>query len=429
MGPEACWMFKVMKMKITEIRKPGQKQARARALLLFSGGLDSVLAGKVLEEQGIEVVGLTFHSQFFGAAGAIRAAEELGWPLLLVDINHEQIELVENPKYGFGRRLNPCIDCHGQMARIAGQLLEEYQADFVATGEVLGERPKSQNRQALAIVEKLSGIKGLVLRPLSARLLPPTIPEEKGLVDREKLLDLYGRSRKRQLELAEKYGLREFPTPAGGCLLTDPVFSARLRRLREWRGKLRAGDISLIKTGRVFFEEDGLIVVGRNEGENEKIAGLADEWDVLVTTAGIKGPLAVVRLKQWGELLGKDSAGGAGGWAGGENMASSPGVEGPVLAVEESREGGQQKGRIENDRKSGLIQLVRSIQEGKMVPEKRAADESAAGVAATAAVREACLLVIRYSQARKLERAEAAVIWRGGSYRLELGQAEWQKYL
>ncbi|MBC7350358.1 MAG: tRNA 4-thiouridine(8) synthase ThiI [Candidatus Aminicenantes bacterium] len=416
-------------MKITEIRKPGQKQARARALLLFSGGLDSVLAGKVLEEQGIEVVGLTFRSQFFGAAEAIRAAKELGWPLLLADISQEQIELVEKPKYGYGRRLNPCIDCHGQMARIAGRLLEKYQADFVATGEVLGERPKSQNRQALAIVEKLSGIKGLVLRPLSARLLAPTIPEEKNLVDREKLLDIYGRSRKRQLELAEKYGLREFPTPAGGCLLTDPVFSTRLRQLMEWRGKLRAEDISLIKTGRVFFEADGLIVVSRNERENEKIAGLADESDILATTAGVKGPLAVVRLKQAGEPLGKDSAGGAGGRAGGENMASSPGVEVPVLLGDTGGESSQRESRTENDRKSGLIQLVRSIQEGKMVPEKRAADESAAGVAAAPAVREACLLVIRYSRARKLERAEAAVIGPGGSFRLEFGQAEWQRYL
>lgn len=423
-------------MELIEIRKPSQKKSRARALLLFSGGLDSELAGKVLEEQGIEVVGLTFRSQFFGAAEAIRAAEELGWPLLLVDINQEQIELVKNPKYGYGRWLNPCIDCHGQMAKIAAGLLEKYQADFVATGEVLGERPKSQNRQALSIVEKLSGLRGLVLRPLSARLLPPTIPEEKGLVERERLLDICGRSRKRQLELAEKYGLREFPTPAGGCLLTDPIFSSRLRRLMVWRGELRADDINLIKAGRVFFEADGLIVVGRNEHENEKIAALAEESDILVTTSGKKGPLAVLRLKQatepGGEEAGKNrvaEVSGQAGKAGKKDMAAYPGFEGPGLLEEESREGGQQASRMRKDRKAELIRLVRSIQEGKARPKKSGTDEDTITVAAAPAMRDACLLVIRYSRARRLERAEAAVIWQGGSFRMELGQAEWQKYL
>ncbi|MGB9907695.1 MAG: tRNA 4-thiouridine(8) synthase ThiI [Candidatus Saccharicenans sp.] len=416
-------------MEITEIRKPGQKLARARALLLFSGGLDSVLAGKLLEEQGIEVVGLTFRSQFFGAEAAVRAAEELGWPLLVVDLSQEQIELVENPKYGYGRRLNPCIDCHGQMARVAGRLLGKYQADFVATGEVLGERPMSQNRQSLVIVEKLSGLKGLVLRPLSARLLEPTIPEEKGLVDRERLLDICGRSRKRQLELAEKYGLKEYPTPAGGCLLTDPVFSARLRRLMEWRGKLRAEDIDLIKTGRVFFESDGLIVVGRDERENEKIAGLVGQSDILVTTAGIKGPLAVVRLKRAVELIDEDMAGKAAHPVERKDMASVPGIKSPASPGEELEKSGPQPSGRGKVRKLELLQLVRSIQEGKMVPEKTGKGDKLAGVAAALAVKEACLLVIRYSQARKLERAEAAVIGWGGSFRLEFDRGKWQKYL
>lgn len=420
-------------MELKEIRKPGEKRCRARALLLFSGGLDSVLAGKVLEEQGIEVVALTFRSQFFGAAEAIRAAEELGWPLLLVDISQEQIELVKNPKYGYGRWLNPCIDCHGKMVRIAAGLLEKYQADFVATGEVLGERPKSQNRQALSIVEKLSGLKGLVLRPLSARLLPPTIPEEKGLVEREKLLDIYGRSRKRQLELAEKYGLREFPTPAGGCLLTDPIFSTRLRRLMEWRGELREGDINLIKTGRVFIEADGLIVVGRNEKENEKIAGLAEESDILVTTSGNKGPLAVVRLKQatepGAEGAEKNKSAEVSGQTVKKDMAAYPGFEGPGLLEEEGRESGQQESRMRKDRKSELIRLVRSIQEGEVRPKKSWTDEDTVKAAAAPVVREASLLVIRYSRARRLERAETAVIWQGGSVRMEFSQAEWQKYM
>lgn len=284
-------------MKIKEIRAPGEKKARARALLLLSGGLDSILAGKVLEEQGVEILAITYKSLFFGPKAAIRAAEEQGWPLLIVDITEEEIQIVEKPRYGYGRNMNPCIDCHGQMVRLAGELMGKYQADFVATGEVLGQRPKSQNRQALGIVEKLAGKKGLVLRPLSARLLPPTRAEEEGLVDRERLLAISGRSRKRQIELAAKYGIKEYPALAGGCLLTDPTFSERLKKLMKWRGGLLVDDIRLIKNGRVFFEEEGIIVVGRDEKDNERVRKSALESDLLITTTEVKGPLTVVRLK------------------------------------------------------------------------------------------------------------------------------------
>lgn len=287
-------------MEIEEIRIPAEKKARARALLLLSGGLDSVLAGKVLEEQGVEVIGVIFRSLFFGPREAIRAAEEQGWPLLIIDITEEEIQIVKKPKYGYGRNMNPCIDCHGQMVRLAGELLERYQADLVATGEVLGERPKSQNRQALGIVEKLSGIKGLVLRPLSAKLLPPTRPEELGLVDRERLLDISGRSRKRQMELAEKYEIKEYPSPAGGCLLTDPTFSDRLKKLLEWRGRLLADDIRLIKNGRVFFEDEGFIVVGRDEKDNERVRKSVTNSDIVITMTDSQGPLTAVRIKAEG---------------------------------------------------------------------------------------------------------------------------------
>lgn len=284
-------------MKIKEIRLPGQKKSRARTLLLLSGGLDSLLAGKVLEEQGVEIVGLTFESVFFDASRAVVAAEKLSWPLILAEITEEQIRIVEQPRYGYGRHLNPCIDCHGQMVKLAAELLPRYEADFISTGEVLGERPMSQNRQALELVEKSGEARGLVLRPLSARLLPPTRPEELGLVNRQQLLDLSGRCRQRQIELARYYGLTDYPAPAGGCLLTDAVFAEKLKKLRDWRGEWRREDIDLIKLGRVFFEDEGLIIVGRDEEENKKLENTALASDLLLTLPDFKGPLTVVRFK------------------------------------------------------------------------------------------------------------------------------------
>jgi len=295
-------------MQIKELMLPVKKKEKARALLLLSGGLDSVLAGKILEEREVDIIAVTFQSLFFEPPEAVKAAEEHGWPLVVVDISEEQIQIVEKPKYGYGKNMNPCIDCHGQMIRLAGELLEKYQADFVATGEVLGERPKSQSREALRIVESLSGLKGLVLRPLSARLLPATRAEESGLVDRERLLDLSGRSRKRQMELAEKYGMREYPAPAGGCLLTDPAFSERLKKLMEWRGTLKADDIKLIKTGRVIFERYGMIIVGRDEKDNERIRKNLLAADIIISTVEVRGPLTLVRMKNVSQKKGRKAA-------------------------------------------------------------------------------------------------------------------------
>jgi tRNA U34 2-thiouridine synthase MnmA/TrmU len=272
-------------------------ESRPRCLLLFSGGLDSALAGLVLQEQGVDIVPVTFKSSFFGYTSAKKMAEQVGWPLVVVDITEEQFRIVENPKYGYGKNMNPCIDCHAHMIRIAGGMLEKYKADFIATGEVLGERPKSQNRAALDTVARESGFEGLVVRPLSAKLLPVTLPEKEGLIDREKLLDISGRSRRRQLELAEKFGLKEYPTPAGGCLLTDPVFSGKLRKLIRWRGFLKKEDVELVKFGRSFFEKDFWIVVSRNESENRAVEKVAVETDILITTNSVPGPLTVLRFR------------------------------------------------------------------------------------------------------------------------------------
>jgi tRNA U34 2-thiouridine synthase MnmA/TrmU len=285
-------------VKLKEIISvPPKKKDSVRAILLFSGGLDSALAGLVLQDAGVEIVPLTFKSPFFGYEKALELARELNWPLVVADITFEQLRIVEKPKYGYGKNMNPCIDCHAQMVRIACGLLEKYQADFVATGEVLNERPKSQNRWALEIVAEESGCKQLLLRPLSARLLPPTELELKGLVDRSKLLDISGRSRRRQFQLAEKYGLKNYPSPAGGCLLTDPVFSSRLRKLMSWRGFLKPEDIELVRFGRNFFEGDFWIVVSRNESETKALEKLPLESDVRITTADVPGPLSIVRFR------------------------------------------------------------------------------------------------------------------------------------
>lgn len=285
-------------MEIKEVIPPKTlKSGKRRAMLLLSGGLDSTLAGVILEKQGIDVLPLSFKSSFFGISKAYDACQRLGWPLLEVSIFEEEIKIVENPKYGYGKNLNPCIDCHAQMVKIAGDLMKKYQASFIATGEVLNERPKSQNKKALEIVEKESGYEGLVVRPLSAKLLKKTLPEKEGWIDRNNLYDISGRSRKRQMELAEKFGIHEYPSPGGGCLLTDPGFSARLRNLMSWRGRLIPEDIELLKYGRHFFENDDWIVIGRNKSENEALEELVVDGDYLIIPESKPGPTTIVRSK------------------------------------------------------------------------------------------------------------------------------------
>lgn len=269
----------------------------AKALVLLSGGLDSILVLHLLRQQGIECIGVHFTSPFFRSPLVPRLAEEMGIPLYEIDITDEVLELLKSPPHGFGSQMNPCIDCHALMLRKARELMEEVGADFVATGEVLGERPFSQNLQSLRIVERESGLEGRLLRPLSAKLLPPTLPEQEGLVDREKLLDIKGRGRKRQLELAKSFGLKEIPTPAGGCLLTDPGFSKRLRDLLE-NGELSRENVELLKIGRHFRLAPGVkLVVGRNMKENERIRLSYREGDALLDSFSHKGPDALLRGK------------------------------------------------------------------------------------------------------------------------------------
>lgn len=266
-----------------------------RALVLLSGGLDSMLAAELLRRCGVEVVGIAFESPFFGSDKAKKAARRMGIPLHVEDITDPHLEIVKNPRFGYGRHLNPCIDCHVLMVRKALEKLDKLGAHFIATGEVLGERPKSQNPQALELVARFSGADDLLLRPLSARLLPETRPEKEGWVKREDLLDIRGRSRKRQMDLAREWGLEEYETPAGGCLLTDPGFSSRLRELMSRVPEFDRLDAELVKLGRQFWVENTLIVLGRRHEENLRLQEIALPTDLMLKERERPGPTALLR--------------------------------------------------------------------------------------------------------------------------------------
>lgn len=223
-----------------------------RALAMISGGLDSILAAKLIQEQGIEVIGICFKSYFFNEDEAIRMTAQIGIPLEVVDFSEEHLEMVKNPKHGYGKNVNPCIDCHAMMMRHCGELLEKFDADFILTGEVLNQRPMSQNRGSLNTVKNESGVGNKILRPLCALRIEPTEMEINGIVDRDKLMGIAGRTRKAQIELAKEWNIVDYPSPAGGCKLTEPGFSKRFKDLMNHNSKLTAKDIKLLTIGRHF---------------------------------------------------------------------------------------------------------------------------------------------------------------------------------
>jgi tRNA U34 2-thiouridine synthase MnmA/TrmU len=271
---------------------------RVRAFGLMSGGLDSMLAVRVLQDQEVEVTGITFQTPFFGPARAEKAASQLGVTLRVIDIGAPHLEMLKNPKYGYGSQMNPCIDCHALMLQTAGGIMEAEGYDLLCTGEVLGQRPMSQRRDALMAVDKLSGYGGYILRPLSAKLLRETIPEKEGKVDRERLLDICGRSRKRQMVLADHYGLKEYPSPGGGCILTNAGYSDRLRDLFASQEKVELRDVELLKWGRQLrLPSGGRIVVGRAHADNLKIQELSRDHDLLLMVQGIPGPTGLLVTK------------------------------------------------------------------------------------------------------------------------------------
>jgi tRNA U34 2-thiouridine synthase MnmA/TrmU len=279
------------------------KTKKVKALVLLSGGLDSILAVKLLLEQGIEVVAINFRTNFCGPSKARPAAEMLGVPLREENIREEFLEVLKKPKHGYGAGMNPCIDCHALMLKKAGEIMKKERFDFVATGEVLGERPMSQHKKSLQIVEKEAGLKGYLLRPLSAKLLELTIAEKDGRINREKLLAISGRNRKPQMELAKKFGIKDYPTPAGGCALTQAGFVGRLKELMEHKPNFNSEDIDLIRFGRHFFIDGTQIIIGRNEQENQILNSVVKKGDILVEPENFIGPTALVRADKTDRLI------------------------------------------------------------------------------------------------------------------------------
>ena len=250
-----------------------------------------MLAAELIRAQGINVLGLFFETPFFTSKKARESAKSMGLPFKVVDITKRHLDVVKSPKHGYGGNMNPCIDCHALMFKITGEMLEKEGADFVLTGEVLGQRPMSQNKQSLSLIISESGLDGLLLRPLSAKRLPVTIPEKKGWVKRELLMGFQGRSRKPQMELAQVLNIKGYPAPAGGCLLTEKVFSRRLKDLFFSQSDPDLREIELLKVGRHFriFPHTKL-VVGRNKSENEEIHALTGKKDLVLTSASVPGP-------------------------------------------------------------------------------------------------------------------------------------------
>ena len=276
-----------------------------KAIALLSGGLDSTLAARVVMEQGVGLEALNFMTVFCtctqrGATclASQKAVEALGIPLKVLNVSEEYLCVVKNPKHGYGRNMNPCIDCRIFMLKKAKAHMEESGAAFIITGEVLGQRPMSQRRDAMRLIEREAGLEGLILRPLSAKALPVTVPEKEGWVDREKLLMVQGRSRKPQIALAEHYGIHDYPCPAGGCLLTDPGFAKRMKDLMVHDLDFSLNDVHLLKVGRHFrFSPGSKLVVGRQEEENKKIQTFAQGEDILFKVSSFPGPLSLLRGK------------------------------------------------------------------------------------------------------------------------------------
>ena len=261
-----------------------------KIVILHSGGLDSTLAYYIAKEWGAEIFPLYIYSEFL----SLKDYPEVP-ALKIIDITKEFIEIVRSPQHGYGKNLNPCLDCRILMLQKAKKYMAEIKADFIATGEVLDQRPMSQRFEQLMLIDKKAGLEGLIVRPLSGGLLPETIPEKKGLINRNDLLSIKGRSRKVSLELAQQLKIEKFTSPAGGCLLTDPGFCRRLADLMRYQEKVAVRDIELLKIGRHFrLSPDTKLVVGRNEQENESIEKMIKTGETLVHVPDTGSPNAML---------------------------------------------------------------------------------------------------------------------------------------
>ena len=261
---------------------------------LFSGGLDSILSVLYMKNLGYTVLPIFFSTPFFGPDKAQETANKIGFDLIVHDLTELHIKMIENPRYGYGKNLNPCIDCHGLMFHEAGRLMKEYNVDFIISGEVMGQRPMSQRKDALNAVGKLSEIKDLLIRPLSQKLLSDTLPIREGWVIKDEMLDIQGRNRKRQMKLAEEYGIDFYPSPGGGCLLTDAGFSRKLKdlMLHNMMGKRT---IEFLKTGRHLRLNDNIkLIIGRNNNENNILSKLLKD-EIVLQAKDIPGPLGIIQ--------------------------------------------------------------------------------------------------------------------------------------
>ncbi len=274
-----------------------------KAVALYSGGLDSTLAVLTMLKQGVDVTAITFLNHFgcdisdksSCSKDPFAASEKFGFKVKMSHLSDKFLDIVKNPKYGHGKNMNPCIDCRILMLKEAKELMKILGADFLISGEVLGQRPMSQRKACFPMIDKAADVKGLVLRPLSAKLLPITISEENGLINRDLLHDFNGRSRKPQMALAEEFGLTEYPSPAGGCLLTDPNYSYKLKDLLEYDRDPDYKDINFLRVGRHFrYSADCKIIIGRNEAENQTIKSLSDPYDTLLEIEDIGSPTSII---------------------------------------------------------------------------------------------------------------------------------------
>jgi len=278
---------------------------KKKVVALLSGGLDSQLAVRMMQEQGFEVSAVAIKTPFCdfdcgrGCGFEIRErADELNVNLKTVYLGDEYIEMLKHPKYGIGAGFNPCIDCRSMMFKAAKKHMDEIGAEFIISGEVLGQRPMSQHAPALRTIEKETNLIGKIVRPLSAALLPETDPEKEGLIKRENLGMIKGRTRRSQLDMAKKYGIENPPNAGGGCLLTDPTFGLRAKDLFEHVDTPTINDIDLLKIGRHFrLDNETKLVIGRNKDENEMINAIALSNDILLEARDYMGPVSILRGK------------------------------------------------------------------------------------------------------------------------------------
>ena len=276
-----------------------QIKGQIKGLGLCSGGLDSILSGLLLQRQGIDITWICFETPFFSSESAQKASRGTGIPLMTVDITDDYMEMMKSPRAGFGKNMNPCMDCHALMFSKAGEILKTKGFHFLFSGEVLGQRPKSQNKNSLRYVEKNSGFEGQILRPLCAKLLPETLIEQKGLVDRQKLMNISGRSRKIQMQMAKAFGIKQYPAPAGGCLLTDKIFSDRLKDLMNTQKLFNKRELYYLKHGRHFrLDSKTKVIVGRSEKDNQNLLNYFEkDKDLLLRPAKIPGPDVILTGK------------------------------------------------------------------------------------------------------------------------------------